>query len=49
MNKLIISTLAAVIALSTVSAAFAAPKQSVPAPQQKIPEPIYFTLATGEL
>ena len=49
MNKIIISTLAAAIALSTVSAAFAAPKQNVPAPQQKIPEPIYFTLATGEL
>jgi hypothetical protein len=46
MNRLIISTLAAVIALSSVSTAFAAPKQKVQ--PQKIPEPIYFTLATGE-
>jgi hypothetical protein len=46
MNKLIISTLATVIALSSVSTAFAAPKQQVL--QQKVQEPIYFTLATGE-
>jgi hypothetical protein len=42
MTKLIISTLAAAIALSSVSSTFAAPKQ-------KVQEPIYFTLATGEL
>src|SRR5882757_2460585 len=41
MTKLIISTLAAAIALSSVSTSFAAPKQ-------KVQEPIYFTLATGE-
>jgi hypothetical protein len=40
MTKLIISTLAAAIAIS--SSAFAAPKQ------QKVQEPIYFTLATGQ-
>ena len=39
MTKLIISTLAAAIALSSVSTSFAAPKKA---------EPIYFTLATGE-
>jgi len=41
MTKLIISTLVAAIALSSVSSTFAAPKQ-------KVQEPIYFTLATGE-
>jgi len=42
MTKLIIiSTLAAAIALSSVSSTFAAPKQ-------KVQEPIYFTLATGQ-
>ncbi len=41
MTKLIISTLAAAIALSSVSTSFAAPKQ-------KVQEPIYFTLATGQ-
>ena len=46
MTKLIISTLAAAIALSSVSTAFAAPKQNVQ--PQKVQEPIYFTLATGE-
>ena len=45
MTKLIISTLAAVIALSSVSSTFAAPKQT---PKQKVQEPIYFTLATGQ-
>ena len=40
MTKLIISTLAAAIALSSVSTTFAAPK--------KVSEPIYFTLATGQ-
>ena len=45
MTKLIISTLAAAIALSSASASFAAPKQGQ---NQKAPEPIYFTLATGE-
>jgi len=43
MTKLIISTLAAVIAISSVSTSFAAPKQKV----QKVQEPTYFTLATG--
>ena len=43
MTKLIISTLAAAIALSSVSSSFAAPKQQV----QKVQEPTYFTLATG--
>ena len=54
--KLIISTLAAALALSTISTAFAGPKhpvaptkQTVVAPQQKIPEPTYFKLATSEL
>jgi len=42
MTKLIISTLAAAIAISSVSSAFAAPKQ------QKVQEPTYFTLATGQ-
>ena len=46
MTKLIISTLAAAIALSSVSSSFAAPKQKVQ--DQKVHEPIYFTLATGE-
>ena len=41
MTKLIISTLAGAIAISSVSNAFAAPKQ-------KAQEPIYFTLATGQ-
>jgi hypothetical protein len=41
MTKLIISMLAAAIALSSISTSFAAPKQ-------KVPEPIYFTLATGQ-
>ena len=45
MMKLIISTLAAAIALSSVSA-FAAPKQKVQ--EQKVQEPIYFMHATGE-
>ena len=45
MTKLIISTLAAAIALSSVSSAFAAPKQGQ---NQKVQEPTYFTLATGE-
>jgi len=45
MTKLIISTLAAAIALSSVSA-FAAPKQKVQ--EQKVQEPIYFMHATGE-
>ena len=45
MTKLIISTLAAVIALNSVSSTFAAPKQSQ---SEKAQEPIYFTLATGE-
>ena len=40
MTKLIISTLAAVIALSSASSSFAAPKQ-------KVQQPTYFTLATG--
>ena len=43
MTKLIVSTLAAAIALSSVSTSFAAPKQT-----QKVSEPIYFSLATGE-
>ena len=43
MTKLIISTLAAVIAISSASSSFAAPKQQV----QKVQQPIYFTLATG--
>ena len=46
MKKLIISTLAAAIALGSLSTSFAAPKQK--AQQQKVQEPIYFTLATGE-
>ena len=46
MAKLIITTLAAAIALGSVSTAFAAPKQNVQ--PQKVQEPIYFTLATGE-
>ena len=46
MTKLIITTLAAAIALGSVSTAFAAPKQKVQ--PQKVQEPIYFTLATGE-
>jgi len=41
MTKLIISTLAAAIALSSVSSTFAAPNH-------KVQEPIYFTLATGQ-
>jgi hypothetical protein len=41
MKKLIISTLAAAVVLSAMSASFAAPKQTVA-------EPIYFTLATGQ-
>ena len=41
MTNLIISTLAAAIALSSISLTFAAPKQ-------KVSEPIYFTLATGQ-
>src|SRR5262245_28063622 len=45
MTKLIISTLAAAIALGSVSTTFAAPKQTQ---NQKVQEPIYFTLATGE-
>ena len=45
MTKLIISTFAAAIALSSISSAFALPKQGQ---SQKVPEPIYFTLATGE-
>ena len=44
MTKLIISTLAAAIALGSVSAAFAASKHPAP---KKVQEPIYFTLATG--
>jgi len=43
MTKLIISTLAAAIALSSASSSFAAPKQQV----QKVQQPTYFTLATG--
>jgi len=43
MTKLIISTLAAAIAIASVSSSFAAPKQTV----QKVQEPTYFTLATG--
>ena len=43
MTKLIISTLAAIIALASVSSSFAAPKQKV----QKVQEPTYFMLATG--
>ena len=39
MTKLIISTLAAAIALTSVSLA---------APKQQVPEPTYFTLASGE-
>jgi len=46
MTKLIISTLAAAIALGSVSTTFAAPKQKVH--EQKVQEQIYFTLATGE-
>ena len=45
MTKLIISTLAAAIALSSVSTSFAAWKQGQ---KQKVQEPIYFTLATGQ-
>jgi hypothetical protein len=45
MTKLITSTLAAAIALSSVSTSFAAPKQGQ---NQKAQEPTYFTLATGE-
>src|SRR6266550_6814591 len=45
MTKLVISMLAAAIALSSVSTSFAAPKQT---PKQKVQEPIYFTLATGQ-
>src|SRR5262245_33684942 len=45
MTKLIISTLAAAIALSSVSSTFAAPKQGQ---GQKVQEPTYCTLATGE-
>jgi hypothetical protein len=41
MTKLIISTLAAAVVLSGMSSSFAAPKQ-------KVQEPIYFTLATGQ-
>jgi hypothetical protein len=41
MIKLIISTITASIALSSISATFAAPKR-------KVAEPIYFTLATGQ-
>ena len=45
MTKLIISTLAAVIAISSASSSFAAPNQKA----QKVQEPIYFTLATGTM
>ena len=41
MTKLIISTLAAAVVLSGMSSSFAVPKQ-------KVQEPIYFTLATGQ-
>ena len=46
MTKLIISTLATAIAISSVSTSFAAPKQKVQ--ELKVHEPIYFTLATGK-
>ena len=45
MTKVIISMLAAAIALIPASTSFAAPKQT---PKQKVQEPIYFTLATGQ-
>ena len=48
MKKLITSTLAAAVILSTMSASFAAPKQTVAAPKPTVQEPIYFTLATGQ-
>ena len=41
MTRLIFSTLAAAVALSSISISFAAPKR-------KVTEPIYFTLATGQ-
>jgi len=41
MKKLIISMLTASVVLTGVSSSFAAPKQ-------KVQEPIYFTLATGQ-
>ena len=41
MKKLIRSTLAAAVVLTGMSSSFAAPKQ-------KVQEPIYFTLATGQ-
>ena len=45
-TKIALMTAAAAILLSTASATFAAPKdKQVP---QRIPEPIYFQLATGE-
>ena len=45
-TKFAVITTAAAILLTTASAAFAAPRdKQVP---QRIPEPIYFQLATGE-
>ena len=41
MKNLIISALAATVVLAGMSSSFAAPKQ-------KVQEPIYFTLATGQ-
>ena len=41
MKKLIISTLAATVVIAGISSSFAAPKQ-------KVQEPIYFSLATGQ-
>ena len=41
MKNLILSTLAAAIVLTGMSSSFAAP-------QKKVQEPIYFTLATGQ-
>ena len=41
-TKITLMATAAAILLSTASATFAAPKN------QRVPEPIYFSLATGE-
>ena len=41
MKKLILSTLAAAVVVTGMSSSFAAP-------QKKVQEPIYFTLATGQ-
>jgi hypothetical protein len=42
LTKITLVAAAAAILLSTASASFAAPKD------QRVPEPIYFSLATGE-